>query len=485
MSSKLAPGPRGLPWWGSASAFIADPPGFLNSLADEYGEMVSFTAFGNRFFLVSSPELVREVLITNKDAFVKADRDIAILSRFIGYGLVTAEGEHHKRQRKLVAPAFHSQRIEAYAQTMTTHTDQLLGNWQSGQIRDIADDMRELTMTIVAKSLFNADRETMAGTVDRVGHAIEEVQDISNINFRAPFLLPEWIPTSLNRRGKAARQVLDETINKIVQARRSNGNGQIEDTGDLLSMLLLAHDEAGGTMSNEQLRDELVTLFTAGHETTSNALVWTWYLLSQHPEAEARLHAEVDQVLNGRLPTIADLPHLPYTLMVIKEAMRLYPPAWVINGRQAVVDTTIGGYTVPRGSVLFISPYVIHRRPEFYPNPERFDPERFTPEREKELPRHAYLPFGAGPRICIGNSFALMEAHLIVATIAQRYRLRLAADQTIALNPQITLSNQGGMRMLVEARPSIPISDAPTTNSQYATATALPLHAEPYQTSAS
>lgn len=447
--------------------------------------MVSFTAFGNRFFLVSGPEMVREVLISNKDAFVKADRDIAILSKFIGHGLVTAEGEHHKRQRKLVAPAFHSQRIQAYAQTMTDHTDQLLDGWQSGQTRNIADDMRELTMTIVAKSLFDADRETMAGTVDRVGHAIEEVQDISNINFRAPFMLPEWVPTTLNRRGKVARQILDETINKIVQARRSNGDGQIEDTGDLLSMLLLAQDEAGGTMSNEQVRDELVTLFVAGHETTSNALVWTWYLLSQHPEVEARLHAEVDEVLNGRLPTLADLPHLPYTLMVIKEAMRLYPPAWMLNGRQAIVDTTIGGYTVPRGSILFIAPYVIHRRPEFFPNPDQFDPERFTPEREKELPRHAYLPFGAGPRICIGNSFALMEAHLIIATISQRYRLRLAAEQAIALNPQITLSNQGGMRMRVEARPPTSLSETPTTNGQYATVAALPFQTKQHQTRAS
>jgi cytochrome P450 len=335
---------------------------------------------------------------------------------------------------------------------MVEHADHLLEAWHDGQTRDIAEDMRAVTMTIVAKSLFDADRETMAGTVERVGQAIEEVQDIANADFTAPFLLPEWLPTSRNRRSKAARQILDQTINAIIQARRANGNEQIKDTGDLLSMLLLAQDEAGDRMSDAQLRDELVTLFVAGHETTSNALVWTWYLLSQHLEVGAWLHQEVDEVLDGRPPALADLPNLPYTLMVIKEAMRLYPPAWVLNGRQAIKDTTIGGYSIPRGSVTFIAPYAIHRRPRYFPDPQRFDPLRFAPEREMELPRYAYIPFGAGPRICIGNSFAMMEAQLIVATIAQRYRLRLAADQPIALNAQITLSNKGGMRMKIEER---------------------------------
>jgi cytochrome P450 len=458
MKTKLPPGPSGLPWLGNARLFIADPPGFLNQLVCEYGEITSFIAFGRRFYVVSSPDLVREVLITNKDAFSKADRDIDILSKFLGRGLLTAEGDYHKRQRKLVQPAFHSQRIQAYAETMVEYTDRLLESWCSGETRDLAEDMRTVTMTIVAKSLFDADRDTMAGTVERVGRAIEEIQDLSNIAFKAPFLVPEWLPVSSNRRTKAARAILDETINMIIARRRTtaaqSANGRIKDTGDLLSMLLLAQDEAGGTMTDAQVRDELVTLFIAGHETTSNALVWTWYLLSQDPEVEAQLHSEVDKVLNGRLPTLADLSNLPYTLMVIKEAMRLYPPAWVLNGRQAIADTTIGGYAIPHNSVIFIAPYTIHRRPHFFPNPERFDPERFQPAREKELPRYAYIPFGAGPRICIGNSFAMMEAHLIVATIGQRYRLRLAADQTITLNPQITLSNKGGMHMQIEARHS-------------------------------
>lgn len=461
MPTKSTPGPRELPWLGSARPFVANPPGFLNQLADQYGDIVYFTAFGIRFYLLTSPDLVREVLISNKDAFVKADRDVAILSKSIGMGLVTAEGDYHKRQRKLVQPAFHMQRIQTYGQIMVEYTNQLLDKWHVDQTRDVAEDMRTVTMTIVAKSLFDADPNTMAGTVERVGQAIEEVQEIANADFTSPFLMPEWLPTSRNRRSKAARQVLDDTINGIIKARRANGNGHIKDTGDLLSMLLLAQDEAGGSMTDEQVRDELVTLFVAGHETTSNTLVWTWYLLSQHPDVEARLHAEVDEVLNGRSPTLADLPHLPYTLMVIKEAMRLYPPAWVLNGRQALSDTTIGGYHIPRNSIVFIAPYAIHRRPQFFPNPEQFDPQRFTSEREKELPRYAYIPFGTGPRICIGNSFAMMESQLIIATIAQRYRLHLAADQVIALNPQITLSNKGGMHMQLEKRPVQPSKPRP------------------------
>jgi cytochrome P450 len=231
-------------------------------------------------------------------------------------------------------------------------------------------------------------------------------------------------------------------------------NGQVEDTGDLLSMLLLARYEDGSAMNDEQVRDEAVTLFAAGHETTSNALTWTWYYLAQNPEVEARLWAELDEVLAGRAPTVDDLGRLAYSQMVIKESMRLRPPAWILNGRQAMEEVTIGPYTIPAGSTVFIAPYVMHRQAGYFPDPETFDPERFRPEKEKQMPRYAYIPFGGGPRICIGNAFAMMEAQLILATVAQRYRLSLVGEGAVELQPQITLSPKGGLEMQIAARPA-------------------------------
>jgi cytochrome P450 len=244
--------------------------------------------------------------------------------------------------------------------------------------------------------------------------------------------------------------VLYEIIDRLITERRALGDAA--DSGDLLSMLLLSRDDSGDRLSDAEVRDQAVTLFVAGHETTSNALTWTWYLLSQHPAEEARLHAELDAVLGDRPPALADLPHLPYTLQVIKEALRLYPPAWVVNVRRAAAGTTLGPYAVSQGDALWLSPFVMHRRPALFPDPERFDPDRWTPERERALPKFAYMPFGGGPRVCIGNGFALMEAHLIVAAVAQRYRLRLRPGHPIDLNAQITLSNHNGMPMTAECR---------------------------------
>ncbi|MCA9924007.1 MAG: cytochrome P450, partial [Anaerolineales bacterium] len=238
----------------------------------------------------------------------------------------------------------------------------------------------------------------------------------------------------------------------IAERRETAVNGKVTDTGDLLSMLMLSVDEAGEFMDDKQLRDEVATLFAAGHETTSNALSWTWYLLAQHPHIEARLHEELDSVLAGRQPTLADLPNLPYSLQIIKEAIRLYPPAWVLNGRLALEDVQLGGYTVPKGSTVFVSPYVMHHLPQYFAEPEQFKPERFTPEFEKSLPKFAYMPFGGGARICIGNAFAMMEAQLILATIAQQVRLQIAQTQPVHYKPQITLTAENGIRMRVMER---------------------------------
>ena len=443
------PGPQGPPFIRQARELIAGAPRYLSRLADEYGPIVRFGAFSNTFYLVTDPELAREVLVAQAATFPKDERDIKILSRLVGLGLVTTNGEVHKRQRRLAQPAFHSKRIEAYAGTMVDYTEAMLDEWDDGQEFDAAEAMRELTLYIVARTLFGADRAAMRATAERVGGAIHVLQAIADHEFQAPFVLPVWLPTAMNRDRRRAVGTLYQTIDRLIAERRASGAA---DTGDLLSMLLLSTDESGDAFSDDEVRDQLVTFFVAGHETTSNALTWTWALLSQHPVVEARLHAEVDATLGDRPPALADLPRLPYTLQVIKESMRLYPPAWTLNIRRAAADTMLGGHAIRRGDLIWIAPFAMHRRPVFFPDPERFDPDRWTPEREKALPRYAYMPFGGGPRVCIGNGFALMEAQLIVAAVTRRYRLRLAPDQAIDLNAQITLSNHGGMRVLADQR---------------------------------
>jgi cytochrome P450 len=442
--TKQPSGPKGAPLIGSLRQFAADPPQFLLQTAYQYGDMAHFRLAHLSAYLPTRPDSVREILVTQAGRFERGQMDYRILSRFLGNGLLTSEGEFHKRQRKLVQPAFHSKRIQAYADTMVSYTENMLATWHSGQTRDIDDDMMRLTMFIVSKTLFDADVSEDAETV---GQAIHNLQKVTNNDYRRTFPWPEWLPTADNRKRQQAVHALDQVIEQIIAERRQSR----EDKGDLLSMLLLAQDEDGASMTGKQLRDEVVTLFSAGHETTSNALTWAWYLLSQNPEAEARLHAELDHVLAGRSPTLADLPNLPYTLMVIKETLRLYPPAWLL-GRTALEEVEIGGYTLPEGSRCFISPYVLHRMPQYFPEPERFDPERWLPEKEAALPKYAYLPFGGGPRVCIGNSFAMMEAHLLLATIAQQYQLSLLPGHKVVPEALITMSPEFGLPMRVEKR---------------------------------
>ncbi|MCO5186048.1 MAG: cytochrome P450 [Anaerolineae bacterium] len=451
MNTKTIPTAQGAPIVGLTSDMIANAPEFLLSMADEYGEIVQFKMFGKRFVLVSAPDLIRDVLVTQYENFPKSDRDAQIIGRFLGKGLVANNDiPFHKTQRKLMQPAFHVRRINAYADVMADYTRRVMTDWQDSAVYDMAEAMMSLTMFIVSKTLYNADMETMAEQAHVIGNAIAVMQTASNDDYQGLVLWPEWLPTSRNRRRRAARDVLYDVIDRLIAERRASGT--IEDTGDLLSMLLLAEYDDGTHMPDQQVRDELVTLFAAGHETTSNALTWTWYLLSQNRDVEAQLHAELDTVLGGRSPKLEDLPALPFTLQTIKEALRLYPPAWLLNGRYAIADTAVGDYIIPKGSTIFIAPYAQHRLPRYWDNPEQFDPTRFAPEREKALSRYVYMPFGGGPRICIGNSFALMEAHLIVATIAQRLRFELVPEQMIELNPQITLSNKTGMHMRVVER---------------------------------
>ncbi len=465
MAIKRPPGPKGNFLLGNLSEFGQDQPQFLTNAIREYGDIAYMRIANMQIYIMGHPEYIREVLVTQRKSFEKAPIDRTILGKFLGNGLVTSEGNFHQRQRRLAQPAFHMKRIKAYADVMVDYTEEMLETWQAQQTRDVADDMMQLTMHIVSKTLFDADKVTSSGdTAVSVGDAIHVLQGVSNRDYRRGMSLPNWIPTKDNRARNAAVKTYNATIEQIIVERRATTvNGEIQDTGDLLSMLMLSRDEDGSMMDDQQLRDEVATLFAAGHETTSNALTWTWYLLSQHPEIEAKLHEELDRVLNGRTPTLDDLGDLPYTLQIIKESMRLYPPAWILNGRVALEDVEIGDYTIPKGNVVWISPYAMHRLPQYFPNPDQFDPERFTPENEKEIPKFAYIPFGGGARVCIGNSFALMEAHLILATIAQQYKLRLKPNFEVVKNPQITMSPLYGLQMELSKREltSQPIENGP------------------------
>jgi cytochrome P450 len=454
MAVKRPSGPQGSLILGSANQFRDDEPNFLLESVKKYGDLVYFRLAHMHTYLVGHPDLVREVLVTQGDKFEKARLDKQILGKFLGNGLLTSDGDFHKRQRRLAQPAFHSKRIQNYAEVMVDYANQVTDGWEDGTVLDITEEMMHLTMLIVSKTLFDADAITGSGdTAVTIGSAMHDLQAVSNRDYQRGFSLPSWVPTADNRlRNKAAAQ-FNQVMDQIIAGRRQTAvDGQVEDTGDLLSMLMLSVDEDGAFMNDKQLRDEVATLFAAGHETTSNALSWTWFLLAQHPEVEAKLHAELDEVLAGRQPTLADLPNLPYSLQIIKEAMRLYPPAWILNGRTTLEDVEIGGYIVPKGSTVFVSPYVMHRLPQYFEKPEAFTPERFTPEFEKSLPKFAYMPFGGGTRVCIGNAFAMMEAQLLLASIAQKYRLAIAQREPVRYKAQITLVPEDGIQMRVMVR---------------------------------
>jgi cytochrome P450 len=428
-------------------AFRRDPLNFLTRLAQEHGDIVHFHVGGQRAYLVNHPDLIRDVLVTHQDHFYKG-RALQRSKRLLGEGLLTSEGEHHRRQRRLAQPAFHKKRIESYGDVMTAYAARHTARWQDGARVDIAREMMRLTLSIVGKTLFNADVESDA---DDIRGALTEIMELFNM-----LLLPyseyiERLPLPQTRRFERARAKLDQIIYRIVEERRAGG----ADAGDLLSMLLAARDEeTGGTgMTDQQIRDEVMTLILAGHETTANALSWTWYLLAEHPEVEARLHAELDEVLDGgrRLPTVEDIARLRYTEMVVSESMRLYPPAWVV-GRLAIKDCESGGYIIPAGALVLVSQYVMHRDARYFPRPASFDPMRWTMEAKESRPAYSYFPFGGGARRCIGEGFAWMELVLLVASIASRWRMTLDPGQRVETYPRITLRPRHGIRVTLERR---------------------------------
>jgi cytochrome P450 len=398
--------------------------------AQTYGDLVHFPVGKKRhLYLVSNLDHIRYILLEHPEQFGRGLVFKRRAGRIVGTGLITSEGEFNQRQRRLIMPAFHYQRIIRYSEIMVQETERLLADWESGQQRDIHHDMTRVTMNIVTRTLFGAD--VFEASSD-LGKAITD--GIEYLNDEA-LLEP-----------KEAIDTLNQTIGNIIATRRASG----KDQGDLLSMLLLARDEDGSQMTDEQLRDEAMTLFLAGHETSANSISWTWYLLSQHPAVEAKLHDELERVLGGRTPTIHDLPQLPYADMVIKEVLRLYPPLWNLS-RDVLEEVQFGGYTLPKGSALIISPFIVQRNSQYWEEPERFDPERFATGYEKQVQRGAYFPFSYGPRVCIGQGFATTELQLMLATIAQRYRLILETDQ-VAIEPFISLRPKGGLPMTIHAR---------------------------------
>jgi cytochrome P450 len=438
------PGSSGKPFVGHLIDFRRDPLTFLDALAKR-GDVVRFKMGPQQIYLLNHPDYIRDVLVTNNRNFVKS-RGLEMAKKFLGESLLTSEGEFHRRQRRLAQPAFHRQRINAYAAMMTEYAVKTRDRWHADETLDISQEMMRLTLGIVGKTLFDADVESEAS---EIGAALTQVMQLFERITNPLAALLDKLPLPSNLRWLKAKQRLDSTIYRIINEHRASG----VDRGDLLSMLLMAQDDEGdgASMTDTQLRDEAMTLFVAGHETTANALTWTWYLLSEHPDVEAKLHEELDEVLAGAIPTADDVAKLRYTEMVLAESMRLYPPAWTM-GRRALSDYQVGGFVIPANSIVLMSPWVMHHDARYFPDPFRFDPERWTSIERESRPKFSYFPFGGGPRVCIGEQFAWMEGVLLIATIAQRWKMRLEPGHVVEPKPMITLRPKYGMRMIVESR---------------------------------
>jgi cytochrome P450 len=443
-AARRAPGPKGHLFWGNLHEFRHDMLGFWTDCARVYGDVSAFRLGTRRCLLVNHPDLIEEVLVTNARNFIKHFA-LRICPVMLGHGLLTSEGDFWLRQRRLAQPAFSRGRIAAYGDVMVRYTERMIASWKDGEERDLHADLMRLTLEIVAKTLFGAE---VAADAHDVGEALHTALDSFSSAFTSLVRWPLFVPTPANQRLKEAVRRLNAIIYRFIEQRRADG----EDQGDLLSMLLRARDEDDGSrMTDKQLRDEMMTLFLAGHETTAIVLAWTWYLLATHPEAATRLAEELDQVLGGRAPTMADLPRLRYTEHIVQESMRLYPPAYVI-GREPLEKCTLGGFAVPAGQTIFMSQWVLHRDPRYWDAPEKFLPERWASDEIRGLPKYAYFPFGGGPRICIGANFAMMEACLILATMAQKWQLTLTPGHPVEPLPQMTLRPANGIKGTIHRR---------------------------------
>ena len=437
------PGPRGHPLIGSLPEFRRDILGFLTQCAREYGDVVAFRVFHIRCCLVNHPDLIEQVLVREQDRTIK-NWDARQLKVALGDGLLTNEGDAWRGQRRLIQPAFHNDAIRRYAEIMVRNTGRMLASWRDGEVRDLQADLMAVTLEIVAEALFGVD---LAPQSRLIGPALGDVMEWFERVFTGGLPLPLWIPTPANLKMRRAIGRFDALVSSFIRQRRASPvRGS-----DLLSSLLAATDEAGAGMTDRQLRDEVMTLLLAGHETTALALSWTWHLLGQHPKVEQQLHAELDRVLEGRAPAVSDLPMLTYAERVIKESMRLYPPAWSL-ARTVIKEFEIGGYRIPAGANVVMSQWIMQRDPRYFSDPDKFDPDRWLLERSQKLPRFAYFPFGGGARQCIGGSFAMMEAVLLLATIAQRFQFKAAPGHPVTAIPSFTLRPKHGIRMILQKR---------------------------------
>jgi cytochrome P450 len=445
--AKIAPGPRGHILWGSLPERRKEPLKLYMNSVLEYGDVVRFRFGPVALHLIARPEHVKQVLQDNHRNYSKG-YSYRMLEPLLGQGLLTSEGEHWRRQRKLAQPAFHRQRLEGFAEIMAREAEAMASKWQPGEELDVAQEMMRLTLAVVCKTLLGVD---IGG--QEIGPAITRLLEEFNNRILSIFRMTpafSWLPSPGKRRAALDIRTLDRVVYGMIEARRRSGEAEHH---DLLSMLMQARDEeTGETMDDKALRDEVMTIFLAGHETTATALTWTFYLLSKHPDQERRVREELARVLGGRRPAFADYPRLTYTTQVIEEALRLYPPVWVL-AREALAEDEIGGYRIPKGSIVVICPYVTHHHPALWENPEGFDPERFAPGAEESRPKYAYFPFGGGPRLCIGNNFAMMEAVLVLATVLQSRKLELAAGFVPEPDPLITFRSKNGMRMRMRPAP--------------------------------
>ncbi len=441
--SPVPPGPKGHFLVGSLPEIQRDELDFLMRLVHEHGDVVHVRVVNHHAYVLSHPRDIETVLVSKSSNFIKSVflRESRAL---FGDGLLTSDGSLWQRQRRLLQPAFHHDHVLSYTRTMLESTARMLATWQDGEERDVHQDMTRLTMEIVAKVLFGEEFSSDAAQAcEAFALFFKQYDERFGL-----YLIPEWLPTPDNLRYRRAIKRLDEIVLRIIRRKVASGNGH---SPDVLSVLLSARDGNGAGVQESQVRDEMMTLFFTGHETTALALAWTFYLLGQNPDAERKLHAEVNTVLEGRAPTFHDLARLPFLEMVFKESLRLYPPAFGVV-REAVHDCEIAGYPIPKGATLAMFQWVVHRDPRFFDRPEEFVPERWEKDFARSLPRCAYFPFGAGPRLCIGNTFAQAEVPLVLAAITQRFQLKLVPGHRVATAPSLTLRPLKGIRVTLKKR---------------------------------
>ena len=443
-TSKTIPGPRGLPVLGVLPEMVRDMLGLFTNTAREYGGIAQFKLLNKNYLLVTNPDYVKYILQDNYKNYIRG-RSVETGRVLLGNGLPLIDGDFWLRERRMLQPAFHRERLGKLADTAANVVNSFMQGWEEkarrDQTLDMDDEMMRLTLTVIIKSMFSADID---GQIQALSHAFNVASKFMLWRSQQMWAPPLSVPVPRNVEYNRAFKILNETIYPLIADARKNPKD------DLLGLMLEMRDaDTGEGMSDQQARDEVVTIFFAGHETSAATMAWAFYLLSGHPEIEERMRDEVNSVLNGRTPTFAELPKLSYMQQVLNEVLRLYPAAYLF-AREAVVDDAIDGYPVPVGTLIFLTPYITHRDPKYWPEPEAFDPNRFSPEQVAARPRHVYYPFGEGPHLCIGNNFAMMEMQLILTMALQRFRLKLVPNHPIALKPEATLRPKYGMKMTIE-----------------------------------